>query len=136
MPLRATLALLVLMALTLGGCRDTAPRSPTQQVTLTSAADLVEALLAEGAVVTALGPADDARFPRSVHLLLVNDDTVRVAEFPSQAEAQRAARETAAPPGDLHQRDHLLVLYPGERADVLAALRAVLGPEVGGPQPR
>jgi hypothetical protein len=119
-------------------------RGPLQPTNLTSAQTLVQGLQQQGVTVARRGSMPRSAFPFfsvESELLRVQGDDVHVFEYRSAADAERdsgAVSPTGTPirqsqiswmdTPHFYRRDRLIVLYVGHTAEVLASLRAIMGP--------
>jgi hypothetical protein len=139
-------SLLITCTFTFAAC---AP-GPLQPTNLTSTEALVQALQQQGVAVARRGSMPRSAFPFfsvDSDLLGVQGDDVHVFEYRSAPEAERdsaAVSPTGTPIGQsqiswmdtphFYKRDRLIVLYVGHTAEVLASLRAAMGPPFAGDQ--
>ncbi len=142
---RLSIALLLAATLAASACTAKSPTAPGALLTIDG---LVMALRSQQATVRVMEqlPRDSNPFfsvPGTV--VAVNDENVTVFQYTRSSDADRDAA-TISPDGrgvgtslvswvgppHFYKKDALIVLYVGRSASVMAALAAVLGPQIAG----
>lgn len=141
----ASAALLLVVSCTTGPDDRSPARPGAVASTELTAVSVATALRNAGLTVRDAGMVEQPFFPVPARVYVVSDEDVQVYEFPSAAEAERAAA-TVSPSGStigttsmswmapphFFRKDRLIVNHLGSNEKVLRALQALLGPQFAG----
>jgi hypothetical protein len=149
------IAVLLLM-ITLSGCstilssmrsalHETATPTPTLAGPATTYASLIDNLRKQGVTAEPKGKISQAFFSVEGSIIAVNGEDVQVFECPDAAAADAEAQHISPDGGSIgttmvmwvatphfYKQGRLIVLYVGDNKSVVAALQAVLGPQIAG----